>query len=458
MLVGLRAFRFRLLWVSSSPPWLYVYRVTMNWFQQESAYEARLHPYRVRADHIMVAMNVFLTLVCLAIAPLHDTWAEALLIAMPTLLLSYGLMRRHSGELINRIFVACAFMTYTSLIIHQSNGDIEAHFSAFGLIGVLLYYRDWRTIFAATVFIYLHHLVMGYAQILGYPIYVFDQNQFWPTFALHVAYFLPFVLTMGYLSVWLRRDGIELLVAKENAEAASELKNNFLTNISHEMLTPMNGVLGLMELLQEGNLTEQQREHLTWAQASGNQLLVIINDILDLSNMESGAMKLELSAISLQDVLDQLFDSFRLMALKKDVKLSINVSDKVPAVVMTDATHIRKIFSHLIDNAIKFTTQGEINVWVDADAFDHDKNSFQLYARVKDSGIGFDMSRAENLFLPFVQGDNSLTRAFGGSGLGLAIVRKLVQRLGGDIQATSRPGVGSEFSFHILCLPSPNKV
>jgi signal transduction histidine kinase len=248
-----------------------------------------------------------------------------------------------------------------------------------------------------------------------------------------------------------------LLVAKESAEAASELKNNFLTNISHEIRTPMNGVLGLMELLQEGNLTEQQREHLTWAQASGNQLLVIINDILDLSNMESGAMKLELSAIFIQDVLDQLFDSFRLMALKKDVKLSINVSDKVPAVVMTDATHIRKIFSHLIDNAIKFTNQGEINVWLDAGAIDHDKNSFQLYASVKDSGIGFDMSRAENLFLPFVQGDNSLTRAFGGSGLGLAIVRKLVQRLGGDIQATSRPGVGSEFSFHILCLPSPNK-
>ena len=124
---------------------------------------------------------------------------------------------------------------------------------------------------------------------------------------------------------------------------------------------------------------------------------------------------------------------------------------------MTDTNHIRKIFSHLIDNAIKFTGHGEIKVWVYVDPLDHNKNSFQLHARVQDSGIGFDTKRAENLFLPFVQGDNSLTREHGGSGLGLAIVRKLVQRLGGDIQATSQPGVGSEFSFHILCLLSSKK-
>ena len=168
-------------------------------------------------------------------------------------------------------------------------------------------------------------------------------------------------------------------------------------------------------------------------------------------------MKLEMSPVPVRDVLSQLFDSFRLMVLNKDLKLTINVSDDVPAEVMTDATHIRKIFSHLIDNAIKFTAQGEINVWVHADPLVHDKNSFQLHARVQDSGNGFDMKWAENLFLPFVQGDNSLTREHGGSGLGLAIVRKLVQRLGGDIRVSSRPGVGSEFSFHILCLLSPKK-
>ena len=130
-------------------------------FAAESAYNQALFDYRVRADRIMVGMNLFLTLVCLVIAPYRGTWVEAVLIGLPTLGLSYGLQKKQAGELITRITMACAFMVYTSLMIHQSGGDIEAHFAAFGLIGVLLYYRDWRTIFAATVFIYLQHLVAG---------------------------------------------------------------------------------------------------------------------------------------------------------------------------------------------------------------------------------------------------------------------------------------------------------
>jgi hypothetical protein len=160
-------------------------------FAAESAYNQALFDYRVRADRIMVGMNLFLTLVCLAIAPYRGTWLEAVLIGLPTLGLSYWLQKNQAGELITRITMACAFMVYTSLMIHQSGGDIEAHFSAFGLIGVLLYYRDWRTIFAATVFIYLQHLVAGYAQYKGFAVYVFDTSAFWRTFVLHVAYFCP---------------------------------------------------------------------------------------------------------------------------------------------------------------------------------------------------------------------------------------------------------------------------
>ena len=178
-------------------------------FVAESAYNQALFDYRVRADRIMVRMNLFLTLVCLAIAPYRNSWDVAVFIGLPTLALSYWLQKKYAGQLVTRITMACAFMAYTSLIIHQSGGDIEAHFAAFGLIGVLLYYRDWRTIFSATVFIYLQHLVAGYAQYIGLPVYVFDTHAFWSTFALHVAYFLPFVGMMGYLSIWLRRDGIE---------------------------------------------------------------------------------------------------------------------------------------------------------------------------------------------------------------------------------------------------------
>lgn len=178
-------------------------------FSAESAYDELLLPYRERADRIMVAMNIFLFLVCLLIAPVRNTFVEVAVIGLPTLLLSFWLATRHPGDLLTRLYMACAFMAYTGLIIHQTGGDIEAHFSAFGLIGVLLYYRDWRTIAAATLFIYLHHLVLGYAQVMGLPIFVFDDQRFWFLFGLHVAYFLPFVAMMGYLSIWLRREGFD---------------------------------------------------------------------------------------------------------------------------------------------------------------------------------------------------------------------------------------------------------
>lgn len=175
----------------------------------EAAFDPLLHAYRVHADRVMLGMNVFLTLVCLALAPLRSTWLEVALIAGPTLALSFWLWRAHAGALSTRLFMASAFMVFTGLIIHQNGGDIEAHFAAFGLIGVLLYYRDWRTIVVATLVIYLHHLILGYAQSLGAPIYVFDDRRFWLLFGIHVAYFLPFVSMMGYLAIWLRREAFE---------------------------------------------------------------------------------------------------------------------------------------------------------------------------------------------------------------------------------------------------------
>jgi diguanylate cyclase (GGDEF)-like protein len=143
------------------------------------------------------------------LAPLQGTWFEVFFIGLPTLLLAAWLRRHHPGTLSTRLYMASAFMVYTGLIIHQNGGDIEGHFAAFGLIGTLLYYRDWRTIAVATVVIYMHHLILGYAQTLGAPIYVFDNRNFWTLFGIHVAYFLPFVGMMGYLAIWLRREAYE---------------------------------------------------------------------------------------------------------------------------------------------------------------------------------------------------------------------------------------------------------
>ena len=180
-----------------------------QFFTTEAAFDALLRPYRERADRVMVGMQIFLCLVCFALAPLHQTLPVVLLIGLPTLLIAYTLSRWLAGALATRLYMGCGFMTYTGLIIHQSHGQTEAHFSAFGLIGVLLYYRDWRTIIAATSFIYLHHLVLGYWQSIDGPIYVFASPHFWQMFGVHVAYFLPFIGMMAYLSIWLRREGYE---------------------------------------------------------------------------------------------------------------------------------------------------------------------------------------------------------------------------------------------------------
>lgn len=189
-----------------------------NILQNEASFDALLLPYRKRSDEIMVWMNWFLTFVALFIAPIYNTFLSVLLIALPTLALSIYLVKNYSGMLSTRLFMGSAFMIYTGLIIHQSNGDIEAHFSAFGLIGILLYYRDWRVIFVATLVIYLHHLILGYAQTQGIAVYVFDDERFWMLFGLHVAYFLPFIGMMIYLSVWLRRDGYQAQNVIEIAE------------------------------------------------------------------------------------------------------------------------------------------------------------------------------------------------------------------------------------------------
>ena len=437
-------------------------------FKVESIYEESLQSFRINADRIMVGMNCFLTLVCLGISPYRDTWGSALSIGLPTLALSYVLTRYHAGALITRLFMACAFMTYTSLIIHQSGGDIEAHFSAFGLIGVLLYYRDWRTIFVATVFIYLQHMVVGYAQTLGLAVYVFDTSDFWTVFPLHVAYFLPFVAMMGYLSIWLRKEGHEQfriiqesLVREQElrslmvkAEVANRLKGEILANMSHEIRTPLNGVEGVIQLLLGTPLDAHQRDLLTTARDSSDHLLNVINNILDFSKIESGALDVDLVTFDVRQILDGMQRFFQPAAANKNITLQMTCDANVPTHLLIDPVRVRQVLMNLIGNAIKFTHQGRVDVEVKAQATDQ-ADQVMLSIHVQDTGIGFDPEQAETLFAPFVQADSSFTRVYEGTGLGLAISRSLIHCMGGTIQASGVLGKGALFLVELPCrIPS----
>lgn len=204
-------------------------------FTKEASSDNYLLEIRKRSDKIMTYVNWFLTFVCLAIAPIYGTYLAFFIIAVPTLVLSIYLEKHHAGELITRLFMGSSFMIFSGLIIHQSFGDVEAHFSAFGLIGTLLYYRDWRVIVTATIVITLHHLLLGYAQTLGVAIYVFDVNNFWEPFFLHVVYFIPFIGMMVYLAIWLRREGYESVFLHKHLEEEVEIRTKELQE-SHKSI------------------------------------------------------------------------------------------------------------------------------------------------------------------------------------------------------------------------------
>ncbi|MDJ0715056.1 MAG: ATP-binding protein [Prochloraceae cyanobacterium] len=448
----------------------------------EAAFDELLKPYRERADRIMVGMNIFLFLVCLALAPLHNTLIAVGVIGLPTLLLSIWLTNKYPGELKTRLFMALGFMIYTALIIHQNGGVTEAHFSAFGLIGVLLYYRDWRTIIVATVSIYLHHLVLGYAQTLGSPIYVFNNPHFWVMFGSHITYFLPFITMMSYLSIWLRREGYsnqedllalkraelklqqlnqelehrveertaQLKEAKEKAEVASQAKSEFLSSMSHELRTPLNGILGYAQILRrDRHLSPDRDKGLKIIHQSGNHLLTLINDILDLSKIEARKLELHLTDIHLANFLSGVAGIIKMRATEKDILFQYEALPDLPTGIQADEKRLRQVLLNLLGNAVKFTDRGTVTLEVSSlQQYRSDDSTFETTLRfeVRDTGVGINPQQLAKIFQPFEQVGDVKRRA-AGTGLGLTISRQLVELMGGQLQVSSELGKGSTFWF-----------
>ncbi|MCU0924851.1 MAG: ATP-binding protein [Hydrogenophaga sp.] len=234
----------------------------------------------------------------------------------------------------------------------------------------------------------------------------------------------------------------ELTEARDQAEAANHGKSIFLANMSHEIRTPFQGLLGMLNLLDDASLSSHQRDYLGTARDSALHLLGVLNDILDVSTMESGTLKLSIAPTNLRSVVQEVDGLMQVAARDKGLDLNFYPAADLPEWVMADATRVRQILFNLINNAIKFTPSGSVMVEL-SNAPDGKSG---LLLTVRDTGVGMDAETVQRLFTRFYQADNSLRRRIGGTGLGLEISRNLARMMGGDIRVTSQPGVGSVFS------------
>lgn len=235
--------------------------------------------------------------------------------------------------------------------------------------------------------------------------------------------------------------------AKEAAEAANAAKSQFLANVSHDLRTPMNAVLGMTDLALEEEISPLVRDHLETVKGSAHMLLELLNEVLDLSRMEAGKFRLDSASFNLRTTFEETIKFLRMQAAENGLQLICDLAYDLPDILQGDPLRIRQILINLVGNAIKFTEHGAITIRAEVQS--RSEKEVVLQFVVEDTGIGISLEDQEKIFAPFIQADSSTSRNFGGTGLGLTIVANLVEMMGGKIWVESQPGIGSKFYFTV---------
>jgi signal transduction histidine kinase/CheY-like chemotaxis protein len=411
-----------------------------------------------RIDLLMERFLLVHCLIAFFLAFIYSTWIITIPVAISALLMFAISRRAAPGSLLTRCIAGISLQTFVALHIYQMHGLPEMHFFFFTAQTMMILYYDSRAFWPGTVLIIGQHMLFAALTNAGYSVdffpdtYITISKQFF-----HYSIAVGQVCVCAYWAHYLRqglvrdtRQRTELLAAnfalseaRGSADQANAIKSQFLANMSHEIRTPLNGVIGMSALLQDLDTSEASRYYVDCIKSSGETLLALINDILDLSKIEAGKIAFHFQEFSIESVIDDVLATMQSKAIEKRLEFFAVIDQAVPRILRGDPDRIKQIWINLIGNALKFTDSGSVVVRLSWE--EGERMQGYLITAIQDTGIGIPVSMHDKIFESFSQVADIGSKGTAGTGLGLHISRQLSMAMGGELTVKSEVHKGSTF-------------